>query len=43
MKSSFSRSFFTAATILLLALSILGATFQVQVNRYMEDSTVTGL
>ena len=43
MKSSFSRSFFTVATILLLALSILGATFQVQVNRYMEDSTVTGL
>ena len=43
MKSSFSRSFFTAATILLLALSVLGAAFQVQVNRYMEDSTVTGL
>ena len=43
MKSSFSRSFFTAATILLLALSILGAAFQMQVNRYMEDSTVTGL
>ena len=43
MKSSFSRSFFTAATILLLALSVLGAAFQIQVNRYMEDSTVTGL
>ena len=43
MKTSFSRSFFTAATILLLALSILGAAFQMQVNRYMEDSTVTGL
>ena len=43
MKSSFSRSFFTAATILLLALSILGAAFQIQVNRYMEDSTVAGL
>ena len=43
MKSSFSRSFFTAATILLLALSVLGAAFQIQVNRYMEDSTVAGL
>ena len=43
MKSSFSRSFFTAATILLLALTILGAAFQLQVNKYMEDSTVTGL
>ena len=43
MKTSFSRSFFTAATILLLALSILGAAFQIQVNKYMEDSTVTGL
>ena len=43
MKSTFSRSFFTAATILLLALSVLGAAFQLQVNRYMEDSTVAGL
>ena len=43
MKSSFSRSFFTAATILLLALSVLGAAFQIQVNNYMEDSTVAGL
>ena len=43
MKSSFSRSFFTAATILLLALSLLGAAFQLQVNNYMEDSTVAGL
>ena len=43
MKSTFSRSFFTAATILLLALSVLGAAFQLQMNRYMEDSTVAGL
>ena len=43
MKSSFSRSFFTAATILLLALSVLGAAFQLQVNNYMEDTTVAGL
>ena len=43
MKSSFSRSFFTAATILLLALTVLGASFQLQVNKYMEDTTVSGL
>ena len=43
MKSSFSRSFFTAATILLLALTVLGASFQLQVNKFMEDTTVSGL
>ena len=43
MKSSFSRSFFTAATILLLALTALGASFQLQVNKYMEDTTVSAL
>ncbi len=43
MKSSFGRSFFTAATILLLALVILGTSFQLQVNHYMESTTVTGL
>ena len=43
MKTSFSRSFFTAATILLLALTVLGASFQLQVNKFMEDTTVTGL
>ena len=43
MKSSFSRSFFTAATILLLALVSLGTAFQLQVNHYMESSTVSGL
>ena len=43
MKTSFSRNFFTAAMILLLALTVLGGAFQFQVNRYMEDSTVTGL
>ena len=43
MKSSFSRNFVTAATILLLTLVILGASFQLQVNDYMEDSTISGL
>ncbi len=43
MKTSFSRSFTTAATILLLALVVLGTSFQLQVNHYMEDATVSGL
>ena len=43
MKSSFSRSFSMAATILLLALTILGASFQIQVNSYLEDTTVSRL
>ncbi len=43
MKSSFSRSFWTAAIILLLALTVLGASFQLQVNQFMEDTTISGL
>lgn len=43
MKSSFSRSFSTVAIILLLSLTILGASFQLQVNNFMETSTVSGL
>ena len=43
MKSSFSRSFSTAAAILLIALTVLGASFQLQVNKYLRDSTVSGL
>ena len=43
MKSSFSRSFSTAAAILLIALTVLGASFQVQVNNYLKESTVSAL
>ncbi len=43
MKTSYSRSFITAASILLLALIILGASFQLQVNEYMESSTISSL
>ncbi len=43
MKSSFGRSFSTAATILLLALTVLGASFTMQTKHYIESSTVTGL
>ncbi len=43
MKSSFGRSFTTAASILLLALTILGASFQFQVKEFLEDSTVSHL
>ena len=40
MKSSFSRSFSTAASILLIALTLLGASFQLQVNKYLKETTV---
>ena len=43
MKSSFGRSFFTAAAILLVAMTILGASFQIKVNRFLTDTTVSGL
>ena len=43
MKTSFSRSFTTAALILLLALTVLGASFQLQVKEYMTDNTIDGL
>ena len=41
MKTSFSRNFFTAAAILLLALTILGASFQLQVNHFLKDTAVS--
>ena len=43
MKSSFSRNFCTAATILLMALTILGASFQIQINNFLENTTVSRL
>lgn len=43
MKTSFGRNFSTAATILLLALTILGAAFQIQVKDYLEGTSVTRL
>ena len=43
MKSSFSRNFSMAATILLLTLTILGASFQIQINSFLEDTTVSRL
>ena len=43
MKSSFGRSFFTIATILLLSLVLLGTSFQMLINDYMTDNTISGL
>ena len=43
MKSSFGRSFFTIATILLLSLVLLGTSFQMLIKEYMTDNTVSGL
>ena len=43
MKSSYSRNFSTIAAILLLALTALGASFQLLVKEYLTDSAVSGL
>ena len=43
MKSSFGRSFFTIAVILLLSLVLMGTSFQMLINDYMTDNTIEGL
>ena len=43
MKTSFSRNFSTAASILLLALFVLGASFQMLVKEYLTETTLSGL
>lgn len=43
MKSSFGRSFTNAALILLLALTLLGASFQQLVKDYLTDTTFSRL
>ncbi len=43
MKSSFSRSFSTVATILLLSLTVLGASFQMLVEEYLTENTMEDL
>ena len=43
MKSTYSRTFTTAATILLLALLLLGASFRMLVKEYLNDTTMNDL
>ena len=43
MKTTFSRTFSTAATILLLALLLLGTSFQYLVQKYLTDNTISDL
>ena len=43
MKTTFSRSLFPAAIILLLALLLVGTVFQFLVRDYMDDRTLDGL
>ncbi len=43
MKTSFSRSFSTIASILLLSLLVLGASFQMLVREYLTETTISGL
>ena len=43
MKTTFSRTFSTAATILLLALLLLGASFRLLVQEYLTNNTLEDL
>lgn len=43
MKSSFSKNFYTGAMILLLSLTVLGASYQQLVKEYLTDTTFTRL
>ncbi len=43
MKTTFSRTFFTAATFLLIALLVLGVFFQIQIREYLEKNTIDSL
>lgn len=43
MKTTFSRTFFTYAVILLAALLLVGFSFQLLVKNYLEDKAVEGL
>ena len=43
MKSTFSRTFFPAAIILLAALLLVGASFQVLVKDYLTEKTISDL
>ena len=43
MKTSYGRNFSTIASILLLSLVVLGASFQILVKEYLTKVTVTDL
>ena len=43
MKSSYGRNFTTVAMILLLALTVLGASFQMLVRNYLTSNAISGL
>ena len=43
MKTTFSRTFFPAAIILLVALLLVGTVFQALVRDYMDDHAIEAL
>ena len=43
MRSAFSRTFFSAAMVLLLAMLLIGTSFQVLVREYLTDQAMEGL
>ena len=43
MRSTFSRTFFSAAMVLLMAMLLIGTSFQVLVRNYLTDQSMEGL
>ena len=43
MKTTFSRTFFTAAVILMVAFTLLGTAFQMFIQNYLTDTTISNL
>ena len=43
MRSAFSRTFFSAAMVLLMAMLLIGTAFQALVRDYLTDSSIEGL
>ena len=43
MRSTFSRTFFSAAMVLLMAMLLIGTSFQALVREYLTDQAMEGL
>ena len=43
MKTTFSRTFFAAAVILMVAFTLLGTAFQMFIQSYLTDTTISSL
>ena len=43
MRSTFSRTFFSAAMVLLMAMLLIGTSFQALVKNYLTEEAMEGL